>query len=86
MKKIRLILLIFIVWTGYFQACDACDLQQPKITRNLTHGPGPESNWDWLIVGGMALITLVTLFYSLKFLIRPGEKNKQHIKNNVLNF
>ncbi|MEJ5106825.1 hypothetical protein [Chryseobacterium sp. MYb328] len=87
MKKIHYIILpILILWTNYFQACDACTLQQPKITRNFTHGPGPESGWDWFIVGGMALFTLVTLFYSLKFLIKPGEKNKKHIKNNVLNF
>jgi hypothetical protein len=86
MKKIQLILPLFIVWTNYFQACDACKLQQPKITRNVTHGTGPESNWDWLIVGIITALTLATLIYSFKFLIKPGEKSKKHIKNNILNF
>ncbi|MBV8327719.1 hypothetical protein [Chryseobacterium sp.] len=84
MKKISLTLLL--LWTGYLQACDACKLQQPKITRNLTHGTGPDSNWDWIIVGIVTAITLATLVYSFKFLIKPGEKNKTHIKNNILNF
>ncbi|WP_412850528.1 hypothetical protein ACL0VS_17530 [Chryseobacterium sp. PMSZPI] len=86
MKKIQLIISIFLLWTSYFQACDACKLQQPKITRNFTHGTGPESNWDWFIVGIITAITLTTLVCSFKFLIKPGEKNKEHIKNNILNF
>jgi len=86
MKKIKLAILLFLLWAAYSKACDACKLQQPKITRELTHGTGPESNWDWLIVGLITLITLATLFYSFKYLIRPGEKSKEHIKNNVLNF
>ncbi len=86
MKNIKWIFPVFLLWTGYYKACDACDLQQPKITRGFTHGTGPESNWDWFIVGAFTMITLLTLFYSFKFLIKPGEKSKKHIKNNVLNF
>ena len=86
MKKIKIAILLFLLWNGYYRACDACELQQPKITRGFTHGVGPESNWDWLIVGIITFITLATLFYSFKFLLKSQEKNKEHIKNTVLNF
>ncbi|KYH03730.1 MULTISPECIES: hypothetical protein [Chryseobacterium] len=86
MKKLKLIFPVFVFWTGYFQACDACKLQQPKITQDFTHGTGPESNWDWAIVIIIAIITLGTFFYSFKFLIKPNENNKKHIKNNILDF
>lgn len=70
----------------FIQACPACEKQQPAITRGITHGAGPQSNWDWLIVTVISIVTLLTLFYSLKFLIKPGEKNDSHIKNSILNF
>ena len=66
-------------------ACDACKLQQPKITQGFTHGSGPESKWDWWIIGVIAAITFYTFVYSLKYLIKPGEKDKNHIKNSILN-
>ncbi len=66
-------------------ACDACQLQQPKATQGLTHGAGPSSSWDWVIVAVMALITIATLIFSLKYLIHPGEKKSTHIKNTVIN-
>lgn len=68
----------------YGFACDACKLQQPKVTRNITHGTGPESGWDWFIVGVVMLITILAFIYSIKYLIKPGEKNKDHIKYSVL--
>ena len=71
---------------GFSYACEAYSLKQPEITKGWTHGTGPESNWDWFIVGIIAAITLLTLFYSVKFLIFPREKDKKHIKNSVLNF
>jgi hypothetical protein len=80
-------------WCGLFVlttyqvalACPTCERQQPKITRGITHGTGPDSSWDYLIVAVITLITLYTLFYSIKWLIKPGEKNKQHIKYFILN-
>lgn len=65
-------------------ACDACARQQPAITRDLTHGTGPGSNWDWVIVAAIAGITLATLIFSVKYLVRPGEKSPGHIKNAFL--
>ncbi|MCA4777048.1 hypothetical protein [Empedobacter stercoris] len=78
--------LLLLLGYGYAKACDACKLQQPKITQDFTHGTGPESNWDWFIVILITIITLYTLFYSFKFLIKPGEKDKKHIKKIVLKF
>ncbi|MDV3508391.1 hypothetical protein CMU89_00890 [Elizabethkingia anophelis] len=84
MKNTRRYKILLILFLGNFAfGCDTCKLQQPKITRNFTHGTGPESNWDWFIVGVVILITLASLFYSLKFLIKPREQNRNHIKYSV---
>ncbi len=66
-------------------ACPVCENQQPKITQGLTHGAGPQSNWDWVIIAIISLITLLTFVFSLKYLIKPGEKSKDHIKVSILN-
>ncbi|WP_370901524.1 hypothetical protein [Chryseobacterium gossypii] len=77
--------LVLALFTTYMFACDACQLQQPEVTRNLTHGTGPDSNWDWFIVGVVILITVLALIFSVKYLINPGEKNRDHIKYDFLN-
>jgi phage shock protein PspC (stress-responsive transcriptional regulator) len=85
MKKI-LTILLFITWHTASFACEVCKKQQPKILRGITHGAGPQSEWDYVIVGVMTVIVITTLFYSVKWLIHPGEKNLNHIKNSILNF
>lgn len=72
------------LYTSYLLACDTCKLRQPKVTQNLTHGAGPESDWDWFIVAIAIAITLLAFFYSVKYLVKPGEKNKNHIKYSFL--
>ena len=66
-------------------ACPVCEKQQPKIMRGITHGAGPQSNWDWVIISVISLITILTFIFSLKYLIKPGEKNNNHIKQIILN-
>lgn len=88
MRKSRKIFLLFVSTTLSVLpqaaiACEACQRQQPRITRGLTHGTGPESNWDWLIVSGVTLITVVTFVLAVRYLARPGEKNVTHIKNII---
>ena len=78
-------LLAFLSVNAAVWACPTCEKQQPKITQGLTHGAGPASNWDWVIIGIITLITVLTLIFSLKFLIKPGEKNDDHIKQSILN-
>ena len=65
-------------------ACEACEKQQPKFLRGITHGTGPQSNWDWVIIGIITVITALTFIFSLKYLIWPGEKNNDHIKQIIL--
>lgn len=82
---------IFVLPVGFFLihlsaiACEVCEKQQPAITRGFTHGGGPQSNWDWVIIAIIAIITVLTLIFSLKYLIKPGEKNSGHIKRSILN-
>jgi len=66
-------------------ACPACEKQQPKILRGITHGAGPSGNWDYVIVIAAMIIVFVTLFYAVKWMIKPGETNINHIKRTVLN-
>lgn len=82
LKYLLSVLIIFIAQIGF--ACPVCEKQQPKITQGLTHGAGPQSNWDWVIIAIISLITVFTLIYSIKYLIKPGEKNVDHIKQSIL--
>ena len=66
-------------------ACPVCEKQQPKLLQGISHGAGPQSNWDYVIIISITLIALAALFYSVKWLIRPGEKSSQHIKYLILN-
>lgn len=84
MLKYRSLLFIIMLVNSKAWACEACKKQQPEITQGLTHGAGPQSNWDWVIITGVTLITLVTFFYSLKYLIKPQEGNPGHIKQSIL--
>jgi len=81
-KFIFTITAVFI--STYTLACDACSLKQPEVTKDLTHGLGPESDWDWFIVGIVISITIIAFIFSIMYLIRPGEKEKNHIKYSIL--
>ena len=82
MKK-YITLLILLVQAIVF-ACPVCERNQPKILRGIVHGAGPESNWDYVSIWLTIIIAIITLIYSLKYLIIPGEKNKNHIKYFIL--
>lgn len=85
MKKILVLLPMlmigFITW-----ACPACEKQQPKLLRGISHGAGPSSNWDLVIVMVTVVIVLATLFFTIKWIVKPGEKEPSHIKRTILNF
>lgn len=82
-KHLISVLVIFIAQIAI--ACPVCEKQQPKITQGLTHGAGPQSNWDWVIIAVITIITVLTFVFSLKYLIKPGEKSTYHIKQLILN-
>jgi phage shock protein PspC (stress-responsive transcriptional regulator) len=85
MKRI-LLFVSFSIMHFASLACEVCKRQQPKVLRGITHGAGPESDWDYVLVWVMVLTVVVSLFYSIKWIIRPGEKGVEHIKYRVLNF
>lgn len=66
-------------------ACEACKKQQPKLLQGVTHGGGPDSNWDYVIVAVMVVVTLYILVATVRCMLRPAEKDMQHIKRIILN-
>ena len=85
MKSVFAFIIFFLVHISVY-ACDVCEKQQPKILRGITHGGGPQNNWDYLIVSVASAIVVATLFFSIKWLVSPGEKGEKHIKRIVLNY
>ena len=84
MKKLTIILFLLLGKTVAF-ACEVCERNQPKVLRGIVHGAGPDSNWDYVTIGITAIIVLLTLIYSIKWLIKPNENNTDHIKYSILN-
>lgn len=84
MKKIFVSLLLGFSSLASF-ACPTCEKKQPALLKGITHGTGPDGNWDYVIVTIVVIIVLFTLFFSVKWLIRPGEQSQSHIKRLVLN-
>lgn len=83
-KKIIILNILFLAITNSY-ACPVCERNKAKILQGITHGSNPNSNWDYVIVLAMIGITIVTLFYSIKWLIKPKEEDKTHIKYSLLN-
>ena len=82
---------IFLTLVGLFLslaalACDVCEKQQPKVLKGIAHGAGPQSNWDYVIVWAAVVVVVGTLFYTVKWLLKPGEREDEHIKRTVLDF
>jgi hypothetical protein len=86
MKKIiSTLVLITTSLTPY--ACPVCERAKAKIPfGSLSHGPLPTSNWEYVAVWVVVISVALTLFYSIKWLIKPSENNKDHIKYSILNF
>lgn len=82
-NKVKYSSLLFIL-ASVAQACEVCQSQQPKLFQGWTHGTGPDGKTDFIIVVVAAIIVLFTLILSIKFLVRPGEKHPNHIKNIVI--
>ncbi|GGC24143.1 hypothetical protein GCM10011386_15140 [Parapedobacter defluvii] len=66
-------------------ACPVCERQQPNVLRGISHGTGPASDWDYIIIWTMVVIVVFTLYFSIKMLVKPGEKTGSHIKRIILN-
>jgi len=61
--------------------CELCQQRQSKALRNIAHGTGPGSEVDYIIIWGAVIIVAVTLFLSIKYLVKPKEATSDHIKN-----
>ncbi|MEP2771445.1 MAG: hypothetical protein ABJH05_04820 [Fulvivirga sp.] len=83
MRKISLLIALLIGTISTAFACQVCKRNQPEPLQNITHGAGPQSDLDYVIIGVGIVIVSLTLFYSIKYLIKPGEKRSDHIKNIV---
>lgn len=66
-------------------ACTVCKKQQPELLQGITHGAGPQSDWDYVIVGATVVVVILTSVLSICYLFRPGESGAEHIKYSILN-
>lgn len=84
MRKILSIIPLLLL-TVAAMACPVCERNKPKLLQGITtHGSTPDSNWDYVIVIVVTIIAIATFYYSFKWLLRPGEKDKAHIKYSFL--
>ncbi|WP_309613856.1 hypothetical protein [Flavobacterium sp.] len=84
MKKTITFLFLLLIQLVAF-ACPVCQRNQPKVLRGIVHGSGPDSNWDYVSIWITIIISVIALCLSIKWLIKPGEKNSDHIKYSILN-
>lgn len=77
--------MFFCLTTVAVFACPVCERNKAKALQGITHGAGPTSNWDYVIVFAIIIMAILTLFYSVKWLIKPNEQNGNHIKLSILN-
>lgn len=85
MKKIISCIFLLTVLADIAIACEVCERNRASLLKGFTHGADPESRWDYLIVSATVIIVLLSTFYFIKWIIRPGEKSESHIKRVVLN-
>ncbi len=86
MKKVILSSTI-LFFSFIANACPVCERAKAKTAfGSISHGAGPTSNWDYVAVWITIIAVLLTLFYSIKYLVKPKEKNNDHIKYTILNF
>jgi len=83
MKRVLTVLAAMLL-AGTSFACDVCEKRQPKFLKGISHGGGPEGNIDYVIVWATILIVLATLYFSIQYLVRPKEKEADHIKLMVI--
>lgn len=85
MKKIILLGIILLLQSPVgLMACEICKETQPKLFRGLTHGSGPKGTMDMVIIWSAVVIVLITMYFFIRYLVKPGEKNHNHIKYIVV--
>jgi len=86
MKILKIVLLVLLLLAGadLLLACPVCEKNQPALLKGISHGVGPESQWDLWIIGVAGVLVIITLLLSLKYLLNPQEGAPDHIKNSIL--
>ena len=73
MKRTALFIVLMVTaYTG--MACDVCQKNQPAPLRGITHGTGPQSQWDLPIVVAAGIIVALTLALALRIEPRIAER------------
>ena len=85
MKKAIFLALLVLGILPAAVACEVCEAQQPKWLQGVVHGTGPQGLMDYVILFVGIAIVIAVLIFSVKFLVRPGEKNPDHVKYSILN-
>lgn len=83
----RLITFLILILAGMpleLLACEVCENRQSAVLKGVTHGIGPQGNMDYIITWSAVIIVGFTLFFSIKFLVKPKESAPDHIKNIVV--
>lgn len=76
------LLLMFSV--GNVMACEVCKKDQPQVLQDISHGTGAQADLDYVIIWSAVVIVAFTLYLSLRYLIKPNEGGRSHIKNIVI--
>ena len=84
MRKFHLILFVFFASVVQAIGCEVCKRNQPELLQDISHGTGPQADSEYYIIGGAILVVFFTLIYSIKYLLKPGERSPEHIKNIIL--
>lgn len=48
------------------------------------HSDEDHTGLDWIIVAFGVVVVIGVLIFTIKYLVRPGEKNRRHIKRRIL--
>lgn len=81
-----LLFILIINLALLFNSSDLKAQSDKAINNHNTHTLGGEHGaLDYVIIWGGIAIVVLTLVYSIKFLIRPKENDPNHIKNIVKN-
>ena len=85
MRKLISSVFLFVVSATSVFACPVCERNKPKLLQGITtHGSRPDSNWDYVIVIAAIILLFISLYYAVKWLLNPKERNSDHIKYSII--
>lgn len=76
---IVILLSYFISFTSFAREVN----DKHQATKKAVEDSNPHGHWDLLIMVVSLTIVAIVLFFSIKFLVWPREKNNDHVKNIV---